>query len=69
MFHVEHGDESPTAFSFVNTQPVSNAIVCHLVHTNEQVHAHVRENIQHSPLFNGQIAGIGPDTVRPSKTR
>lgn len=60
VFHVEHGDASPTAFSFVNTHPVSNTIVCHLVHTNEQVHAHVRENIHHSPLFNGQIAGIGP---------
>lgn len=60
VFHVEHGDEAPTAFSFVNTEPVTNRIVCHLVHTNERVHAHVRGNIQHSPLFNGQIEGIGP---------
>ncbi len=60
VFHVEHGDETPMAFSFTNTEPVRNRIVCHLVHTNDEVHAHVRNNIQQSPLFNGQIAGIGP---------
>lgn len=60
VFHVEHGDASPTAFSFVNTTPVSNAIVCHLAHTTDRVHALVRSSIQQSPLFNGQIAGIGP---------
>lgn len=60
VFHVEHGDETPTAFSFINTHPVTNRVVCHLVHTNERVHRHVRDNIQQSPLFNGQIEGIGP---------
>jgi tRNA uridine 5-carboxymethylaminomethyl modification enzyme len=60
VFHVEHGDEMPVPFSFTNTTPVANRIVCHLVHTTREVHAHVRENIQQSPLFNGQIAGIGP---------
>jgi tRNA uridine 5-carboxymethylaminomethyl modification enzyme len=34
--------------------------VCHLVHTTDEVHRLVRENIHESPLFNGQIAGIGP---------
>ncbi len=60
VFHVEHGDAQPLAFSFANTEPVANRVVCHLVHTTDEVHAHVRENIQQSPLFNGQIAGIGP---------
>lgn len=60
VFHVEHGDASPMAFSFVNREPVSNRVVCHLVHTTDEVHAHVRRNIEHSPLFNGQIAGVGP---------
>lgn len=60
VFHVEHGDAVPVPFSFVNTEPVTNRIVCHLVHTTDEVHAHVRENLQHSPLFNGQISGIGP---------
>jgi tRNA uridine 5-carboxymethylaminomethyl modification enzyme len=60
MFHVEHGDEPTEAFSYMATERPQNRIVCHLLHTNEQVHRLVRENIDASPLFNGQISGIGP---------
>ena len=35
-------------------------IACHLVHTTERVHALVRAHIGESPLYNGQIAGVGP---------
>ena len=35
-------------------------IVCHLIHTNERVRDLVRANVERSPLFNGQIEGIGP---------
>jgi tRNA uridine 5-carboxymethylaminomethyl modification enzyme len=35
-------------------------IVCHLVYTNDRVHGLVRANLAESPLFNGQIKGIGP---------
>src|SRR4030095_14215651 len=37
-----------------------NRIVCHLVHTTAAVHEIVRKNIHESPLFNGQISGVGP---------
>lgn len=60
VFHVEHGDAQPMPFSFVTEKPPANRIVCHLLHTNEAVHHLVRENIDVSPLFNGQIQGIGP---------
>jgi tRNA uridine 5-carboxymethylaminomethyl modification enzyme len=60
VFHVERGDEPPMPFSFINVDRPRNRIVCHLLHTNEDVHRLVRENIAESPLFNGQIAGIGP---------
>ena len=60
VFHVEHGDAEPMPFSHVATEAPANRIVCHLVHTNDEVHALVRENIASSPLFNGQISGIGP---------
>lgn len=60
LFHVEHGDEPATPFSFVAAAPPSNQIVCHLLHTNDEVHRLVRSSIEESPLFNGQIAGIGP---------
>lgn len=60
LFHVEHGDEPAVPFSFVTNAPLSNQIVCHLLHTNDEVHRLVRSSIDESPLFNGQIAGIGP---------
>ena len=48
-----HSRSSPTA-------PPTNQAACYLVHTNERVHELVRSNIDESPLYNGQIAGIGP---------
>jgi tRNA uridine 5-carboxymethylaminomethyl modification enzyme len=35
-------------------------IACHILHTTDEVHALVREHISSSPLFNGQIQGVGP---------
>ena len=60
VFHVERGDEPALPFSFMAKTRPENQIVCHLLHTTPAVHAFVRENIAKSPLFNGQIAGIGP---------
>ena len=60
VFHVEHGDEQPMPFSHLAEGRIQNRVVCHLLHTNERVHELVRGNIGASPLFNGQIAGIGP---------
>jgi tRNA uridine 5-carboxymethylaminomethyl modification enzyme len=60
VFHVEHGDSEPTAFSYLATGAPRNQIVCHVLHTNEAVHNLVRAHINESPLFNGQIRGIGP---------
>lgn len=60
LFHVEHGDAAPVPFSFATTTPPSNRIACWLLHTTDDVHRLVRENIAESPLYNGQIEGIGP---------
>ena len=60
VFHVEHGDDPASPFSFVAREAPQNRIVCHLVHTTDAVHELVRVHIDESPLFNGQIAGIGP---------
>lgn len=60
VFHVEHGDADPVPFSFTATVAPANQIACHLLHTTERVHELVRGSIDQSPLFNGQIAGIGP---------
>ena len=60
VFHVEHGDEHPVPFSFSTDRALTNQISCWLLHTNAEVHGLVRQNIAQSPLFNGQIQGVGP---------
>jgi tRNA uridine 5-carboxymethylaminomethyl modification enzyme len=60
VFHVEHGDEPAMPFSHTARSRPTNQIVCHLVHTSDETHQLVRDHIGESPLFNGQIAGIGP---------
>lgn len=59
-FSVEPGDQPPVPFSFLSTSIERLQIPCYLLHTNDDVHRLVRENIASSPLFNGQISGIGP---------
>jgi len=59
-FAEERGDERPTAFSFRTTAALRNQISCWLLHTNDRVRDLVREGIDESPLYNGQIQGIGP---------
>lgn len=60
LFQVEQGDDPPVHFSFLTQETARQQIVCHLLHTNDQVHELVKRNIHKSPLFNGQIQGIGP---------
>jgi tRNA uridine 5-carboxymethylaminomethyl modification enzyme len=60
VFHVEHGDNEPVAFSFMATSRPRNSAPCYLLHTNDRVHDLVRKRISDSPLYNGQISGIGP---------
>jgi tRNA uridine 5-carboxymethylaminomethyl modification enzyme len=60
LFIEEHGDESPVPFSFGTKRPLVNQVKCWLLHTNDRVRDLVRGNIDKSPLYNGQIQGIGP---------
>ena len=57
---IERGDQDPVPFSFMTNNLEGNQINCYLTHTNERVHSLVRQNLNKSPLFNGQIQGIGP---------
>ena len=59
-FQPEYGDNPPLPFSFTSDRIDRPQIACHLLHTNDRVHDLVRVNIDQSPLFNGQISGIGP---------
>ncbi len=59
-FAAEHGDRPVVPFSFLTDTIERPQIACHLLHTTDRVHDLVRENIGKSPLYNGQIQGIGP---------
>jgi len=59
-FAIERGDTPPVPFSFLSGTIDRPQIDCYLVHTNDRVRDLVRANIDRSPLFNGQIRGIGP---------
>ena len=51
---------TPVPFSFMATEAPKNTADCYLLHTTDRVHELVRSHIDESPLYNGQIAGIGP---------
>ena len=59
-FPEELGDAPPVPFSFQTGAIDRPQIACHLLYTTDRVHELVRANIRKSPLFNGQITGIGP---------
>lgn len=59
-FVEERGDSAPVPFSFATATPLSNRARCWLLYTNDRVRELVRDSIDKSPLYNGQISGIGP---------
>src|SRR5262245_14810602 len=56
----EPGDDRPVPFSFQTTSGLRNRARCWLLYTNDRVNDLVRASIERSPLYNGQIQGIGP---------
>ena len=59
-FVEEPGDDRPVPFSFETTNALRNRARCWLLYTNDRVNELVRASIDRSPLYNGQIRGIGP---------
>ena len=58
----QDGDVPVIPFSF-ETDPASvqiEQVPVYLTHTNEETHRILRENLDRSPLFSGQIKGTGP---------
>ncbi len=54
------GDEQPTFFSFQTESLALPQVSCWITHTNPRVHGILRENSHRSPLYEGEIVGIGP---------
>lgn len=57
---VQAGEEEIIPFSFETEEPPRNQAVCHLTYTTEKTHQIIHENLHRSPLYGGQIKGIGP---------
>lgn len=59
-FEPQHGDTEPTPFSFLTRKIEREQVPCYIGYTTEAAHQVVRESIARSPLYSGQIEGIGP---------
>jgi len=55
------GDDPTPVFSFLGKREQHPPqISCHITHTNEQTHEVIRNNLDRSPMYSGEIEGIGP---------
>ena len=57
---VQEGDEPVVPFSFQTRGPLQNRAVCHIAYTNSATHEVIRRNLHRSPLYGGEIVGVGP---------
>src|SRR6267154_3718066 len=57
---VQPGDDPPVPFSFLTARITTPHIVCHITETNPRTHEVIRANLGRSPLYAGDITGIGP---------
>jgi tRNA uridine 5-carboxymethylaminomethyl modification enzyme len=60
VFEAQPADERPVPFSFLTETIEQPQVNCHIGYTNEEVHRLISDNLQESPLYSGQIKGIGP---------
>lgn len=59
-FEEQPGDADPTPFSFRTKEIKQRQISCHIAHTTPETLRIIRENVSRSPMYTGQIQGIGP---------
>jgi tRNA uridine 5-carboxymethylaminomethyl modification enzyme len=59
-FEEQPGDEIPTPFSFTTRAISQRQISCYIGYTTQELHQTIRDNISRSPLYSGQITGVGP---------
>ncbi|MEQ8327297.1 MAG: tRNA uridine-5-carboxymethylaminomethyl(34) synthesis enzyme MnmG [Parvibaculum sp.] len=57
---VQPGDEPPVPFSFLTTGITTPQVPCHITRTTEAGHRIIEENLKFSPVYSGQIEGVGP---------
>ncbi len=57
---IQPGDDPPSPFSFSTKKITQEQIPCYLTHTNAKTHEIIKNNLDKSPLYQGNITGIGP---------
>ena len=53
-------DEELQPFSFLTREPMHNKVDCHIAYTNPETHKVILDNLHRSPLYGGDIQGVGP---------
>ncbi|NSX00952.1 tRNA uridine-5-carboxymethylaminomethyl(34) synthesis enzyme MnmG [bacterium] len=53
-------DENPLLFSFENLDVRNPQLPCHITYTNAKTHKIIKDNLHRSPMYSGQIEGVGP---------
>jgi len=59
-FQSQDADERPVPFSFSTEKIEQPQIKCYIGYTTKTLHDEIRKNLHESPLYSGQIKGIGP---------
>ena len=57
---VQHGDDPVEPMSFENESVGENTADCWIAYTNEKTHEIIRKNLDRSPMYSGDIVGVGP---------
>ncbi|HTV45797.1 MAG TPA: tRNA uridine-5-carboxymethylaminomethyl(34) synthesis enzyme MnmG [Stellaceae bacterium] len=57
---LQPGDDPPPPFSFMTVQITTPQVPCHITATTPATHALIRANLGRSPLYSGEITGVGP---------
>ena len=60
QLEVQPGDDITVPFSFSTKEKIENKVVCHISYTNDDTKKVILDNIDRSPLYGGEIEGIGP---------
>ena len=53
-------DEELQPFSFLTRETMHNKVDCYIAYTNPETHKVILDNLHRSPLYGGDIQGVGP---------
>lgn len=60
VLEAQKADVKPVPFSYMTDKITVPQIDCHMTYTNEKIHQIIKDNINLSPMYSGQIESVGP---------